>query len=357
MTTPASPPRDRIKVAVLGATGVVGQRFVRRLARHPWFELKHLAASGKSAGLPYSKACDWRLDGEPYAGVGDRVVMPCDPNQAFADFVFSALDSAAARELEPAFAAAGALVFSNASAFRMAEDVPLVIPEVNGAHLGLLDAQHERRGWKGGIVCNPNCTATVLALALAPLQQAFGIEAVLMTSMQATSGAGYPGVASLDILGNVVPYIREEEEKVAEEVPKMLGRFLGDGIEPAKMVVSAHCNRVPVLDGHSESVSVSLRGDPSLEDVRDALAGFRCAATEGLPSAPARPIVVHDAPDRPQPRRDAEFDGGMTVHVGRIRKCPVLGVKFQVLGHNAERGAAGASVLNAELMVRLGGNP
>lgn len=357
MTSISTAPRERIKVAVLGATGVVGQRFVRRLARHPWFEIAHLAASEKSVGLPYSKACDWRLDGEPYGGLGDRVVVPCDPKFAKADFAFSALDSAVAREVEPAFAKAGCLVFSNASAFRMEEDVPLVIPEVNGAHLGLLDVQHERRGWSGGIVCNPNCTATVLTVALAPLQQAFGIEAVLMTSMQATSGAGYPGVSSLDILGNVIPFIREEEEKVAEEVPKMLGRFIGNGIEPAKFAVSAMCNRVAVLDGHSESVSISLRGNPALADVAEALRSFRSAATEGLPSAPERTIRVHEAPDRPQPRRDVETDSGMSVHVGRIRGCAVLGVKFNVLGHNAERGAAGASVLNAELLVRLGGTP
>jgi aspartate-semialdehyde dehydrogenase len=357
MTPSPAPHRERIKVAVLGATGVVGQRFVRRLAHHPWFEIAHLAASEKSAGLPYAKACDWRLDGEPYAGLGDRIVMPCDPAHAFADFAFSALDSAAAKTVEPAFAAAGALVFSNASSYRMAEDVPLLVPEVNAPHLALLDAQHERRGWKGGIVCNPNCTATVLTLALAPLQHAFGIDAVIMTSMQATSGAGYPGVASLDILNNVIPFIREEEDKVAEEVPKMLGRFLGDGIEPARLAVSALCHRVPVIDGHTEAVSVSLRGNPTPEDVREAFLAFRSSATEGLPSAPERAIRVHDLPDRPQPRRDVETDSGMSVHVGRIRRCPVLGIKFAVLGHNAERGAAGASVLNAELMVRLGGAP
>jgi aspartate-semialdehyde dehydrogenase len=283
------------------------------------------------------------------------IVLPCTPEHAFSDFAFSALDSSVARDVEPRFAEAGALVFSNASAFRMAADVPLLIPEVNAAHLALLDVQHERRGWKGGIVCNPNCTATVLAVALAPLQHAFGIDAVIMTSMQATSGAGYPGVSSLDILGNVVPYIREEEEKVGEEVPKMLGRLLGSAIEPAKLTVSALCHRVPVLDGHTEAVSVCLKGDPEPEDVRRALLEWRPGSTEGLPSAPRRAIEVHDSPDRPQPRRDAEAEGGMMVHVGRIRTCPVLGIKFTVLGHNAERGAAGASVLNAELLVRLGG--
>ncbi len=347
---------QKLPVTVLGATGVVGQRFVRRLANHPWFEIQHLAASEKSAGLPYDRACDWRLDGEPYGGLGDKIVLPCDPTHAMADFAFSALDSAAAKEIEPAFAEAGALVFSNASSFRMAPDVPLLIPEVNAAHLALLDVQHERRGWKGGIVCNPNCTATMLTVALAPLQHAFGIEAVIMTSMQATSGAGYPGVASLDILGNVVPFIRDEEDKVAEEVPKMLGRLLGSAIEPAKLMVSALCHRVPVLDGHTEAVSVSLKGDPSPSDVKRAFTEWRPASTEGLPSAPSRAIFVHEAADRPQPRRDAETESGMMVHVGRIRTCPVLGIKFSLLGHNAERGAAGASVLNAELMMRLGGS-
>lgn len=339
----------RIPVTILGATGVVGQRFVARLADHPVFEIRHLAASERNVGVPYSKACDWRLGGVPYGGLGDQKLVPADVESAFADVVFSALDSGIARELEPQFAAAGALVFSNASAFRMAEDVPLLIPEVNSEHLGLLSIQQRRRGWTGGIVCNPNCTATVLTVALAPLHQVFGIEAVMMTSMQATSGAGYPGVASLDILGNVVPHIKDEEDKVAEEVPKMLGRFAGSGIDPAQIVVSAHCHRVPVIDGHTEAVSVSLRGNPDLDSVRRAFLEWRSEATVGLHSAPRQTIRVHEAIDRPQPRRDVEVDSGMSVHVGRIRRCPILGIKFTLLGHNAERGAAGASVLNAEL--------
>lgn len=359
MATPFPPPASRIPVSVLGATGVVGQRFVRRLAAHPWFEIRHLAASERSAGKVYAEACEWRLGGEPYAGFADRVLVPCTPQQASAGIVFSALDALPARQLEPLFAAAGAWVFSNASAFRMEEDVPLLIPEVNAAHLALVPRQRLERRHSGAIVCNPNCTATVLAMALAPLHAAFGVEAVLMTSMQAVSGAGYPGVSSLDILGNVIPYIRGEEEKVEEETRKMLGALVGEALTPAVMHVSAACHRVPVLDGHTEAVSVRLTGNPSLVLVREVIASFRALPQElALPTAPMPPIVLHDRPERPQPRLDlAESSGpasGMTVHVGRLRECPVLGVKFALLGHNAERGAAGASVLNAELAVATG---
>ena len=359
MATPFPPPSSRLPVTVLGATGVVGQRFVRRLAAHPWFEIRHLAASDRSAGKRYAEACDWRLGGEPYAGLADRVVVPCTPQAAAAGIVFSALDSAPARELEPLFAAAGAWVFSNASAHRMEPDVPLVVPEVNADHLALIPRQRRERRLSGAIVCNPTCTATILVMALAPLQAAFGVEAVFMTSMQAVSGAGYPGVSALDILGNVIPYIRDEEEKVEEETRKMLGALAGETVTAAAASVSALCHRVPVLDGHTEAVSVRLTGNPSLELVREVLASFRALPQElGLPSAPPSPIVVHDRPEHPQARLDlaesAEATSGMTVHVGRVRECPVLGVKFALLGHNAERGAAGASVLNAELAVASG---
>lgn len=351
-------PVTKIPVAVLGATGVVGQRFVRRLAKHPWFELRHLAASEKSTGKRYAEACSWRLalhgDDEPYAGRGEQALVPCTPEAAAAPLVFSALDSAAALELEPRFAAAGCLVFSNASAYRMEADVPLLIPEVNAEHLALLSAQRRRTGWSGGIVCNPNCTATILSVALAPLERAFGIERVLVTSMQALSGAGHPGVPSLDATGNVVPFIREEEEKMATEPQKMLGALRGETIEPAPFRVSALCHRVPVVDGHTEAVSVELRGAPELRAVREVLTHWQPAVTRGLPSAPRVTLRVHDADDRPQVRLDVESERGMTVHVGRLRSCEVLGVKFVVLGHNAERGAAGASVLNAELALREG---
>ncbi len=346
-----TPPTDaRIPATVLGATGVVGQRFVQWLSDHPWFQVEHLAASDASAGKPYAEACQWRLGETPYLGLGDHVVHRCDPEEAWSPIVFSAIDAGPAREVEPAYAAAGALVFSNASAFRMADDVPLLVPEVNADHLGLLEVQRESRGWSGGIVCNPNCTATALVMALAPLHEAFGIETVLMTSMQAVSGAGYPGVASLDILGNVIPFIRNEEEKVEEETPRMLGRFDGSRIAPADIRISALCHRVPVLDGHTEAVSVALSGDPSPADVVGAYQAWEPEPQRvGLPSAPRPPIRVHLDDTRPQPRVDAEADRGMSVHVGRIRRCPVHGIKFTLLGHNTHRGAAGASILNAEL--------
>jgi aspartate-semialdehyde dehydrogenase len=340
---------NRLTATVLGATGVVGQRFVKRLAAHPAFELRHVAASSRSAGLSYGEACDWRLAGEPYAGFDANKVVPCDPEHAMADVVFSALDSAAAREIEPRFAAAGAFVFSNASAFRMADDVPLLVPEVNPEHLALIEVQRRRRGFKGAIVCNPNCTATVLTLALAPLHAAFGVEAVAMTSMQAVSGAGYPGVASLDIIGNVIPYIRDEEDKVAEEVPKMLGRFAAEAIEPLEIPVSAQCHRVAVIDGHVEAIAVRLTGDPDPDEVAAAFREWRSPATQRLFSAPEKIVRVHAEFDRPQPRRDVDADAGMSLHVGRIRRCPILGIKFTALSHNAERGAAGGSMLNAEL--------
>ena len=340
----------KIPVTVLGATGVVGQRFVRRLANHPLFRVEHIAASERSAGKRYRDACAWRLDGEPYGGLGDQIMAEGTPEFALSPVVFSALDTEPARELEPAFARAGAMVFSNAGAFRMSPEVPLLVPEVNAAHLGLLDVQRHHHGWSGGIVTNANCTATVLVMALAPLHEAFGVEAVLMTSMQAISGAGYPGVASLDILGNVIPFIRNEEPKVEEETPKMLGRFTGKAVELASMTVSALCHRVPVIEGHTEAVSVRLKGNPSLDAVRQAFLDWRPEPQRlGLFSAPAIPVHVHTLEDRPQVRRDVERDEGMSVHVGRIRVCQILGVKFALLGHNTERGAAGGSILNAEL--------
>lgn len=340
----------RIPVTVLGATGVVGQRFVERLAPHPRFEVRHLAASEASAGKRYAEACSWRLGSLAYGGLEDELIKACTPDDAFSPVVFSALDSGPARDIEPAFAAAGALVFSNASAYRMAEDVPLLVPEVNADHLAMLDVQRNERGWQGGIVCNPNCTATVLVMGLAPLHEAFGIEAVMMTSMQGVSGAGYPGVASLDILGNIIPYIGSEEEKVQEETPKMLGGFADGRFTPADFEISALCHRAAVVDGHMEAVSVRLRGSPKPADVQEAMRSWNPEPQQlGLHSAPVPPIKLHAQPDRPQPRLDVERTGGMPVHVGRIRACPLLGIKFSLLGHNTQRGAAGASVLNAEL--------
>lgn len=347
----------KLPVAVLGATGVVGQRLVRRLACHPWFELTTLAASERSAGKRYADACAWRLPGEPYAGFADRPVVACDAARIDEPLVLSALDATIARELEPALARRGAFVCSNASAFRMSADVPLLVPEVNADHVDLVAAQRDD-GTRGAIVCNPNCTTTVLVLALKPLHDAFGIEAVSMTSLQALSGAGWPGVASLDATANVVPYIGGEEEKVEEEATKILGAFATSpraSIRASSFAISAQCTRVPVVDGHTEAVGVKLRGDPSPDAVLAALRAFRSpfAALE-LPSMPATLVRVHDANDRPQPRLDVERDDGMSVHVGRVRRCSLLGIKFIALGHNAERGAAGGALLNAELLVRKG---
>jgi len=350
--TPFGAFMTRIPATILGATGVVGQRFVRRLADHPLFEIRHLAASERSTGKRYQAACAWRLGGDPYGNLGNRVLVAGHPDTAFAPIVFSALDTEPAKVLEPAFAKAGALVFSNASAFRMAEDVPLLIPEVNPDHLGLLTVQRTKRGWKGGIVCNPNCTGTMLALALAPLHKAFGVEAVFMASLQAVSGAGYPGVPSLDILGNVVPFIRNEEPKVEEELPKLLGAFRKDAIQPAAFGISALCHRVPVIEGHTEAVSVRLKGNPSPDAVREAFATWK--PEPRLPSSPEAIIRLHAEEDRPQPRLDVDADGGLSIHIGRIRPCPLLGIKFTLLGHNTERGAAAASLLNAELAVAEG---
>lgn len=346
---------SRIPVTILGATGVVGQRFVRRLEDHPLFEIRHLAASDRNTGKTYEEACAWRLDGEPFGGRPKQTLRAAHPSEAPAPVVFSALDSGPASEIEPLFAAAGSFVFSNASAFRMAKDVPLLVPEANADHIGLIEAQQKARGYGGAIVCNPNCTATVLVMGLAPLQQAFGIERVFMTSMQSISGAGYPGVPSLDILGNVIPFIKNEEEKVEEETPKMLGRFVSGSLEAATFDISAMCYRVPVVEGHTEAVSVALRGNPSPEEVSEVFRTWRGdPRVAPLHSAPEVPIRVHAAESRPQVRLDVEKDGGMSVHVGRVRRCRLLGIKFALLGHNTERGAAGASVLNAELAHALG---
>jgi aspartate-semialdehyde dehydrogenase len=346
---------ERISVAVLGATGIVGQRFVARLADHPQFEIKALAASGRSAGKRYADACTWRAGGIPYGGFSDMRVAETSPEKAWAPIVFSALDADAAAEIEPLYAASGALVFSNASAFRMYSDVPLLVPEANSDHLALLDEQRRARHWKGGIACNPNCTTAVLTSAVAPLHRAFGVEALLATSMQAISGAGYPGVASLDIMGNVIPYIRGEEEKLEAETAKILGTLSGGHVEPATFPVSATCTRVPVQNGHTISVSVRLRGNPPVDEVVAYLNGYRSPlANLNLPTAPEQPVIVRHEFDRPQPIHDVEAGGGMSVVVGRFRDCKALGLKFVVLGHNLERGAAGASVLNAELYVASG---
>ena len=339
----------RVDVGILGATGMVGQQFVRQLIAHPWFRPAWLAASERSEGRTYAEAASWRLASTLPDEMRGIRVEPCTPGRG-PQLMFSALDAKAAGEIEPAFAAAGHVVISNARSFRMDPLVPLLIPEINAGHLALLPAQRRTRGWSGAIVTNPNCSTVVLAMALAPLRP-FGLTSVMVTTLQAVSGAGYPGVASLDILGNVIPGISGEEEKIESEPLKILGTLAGEAVSPHPATVSAQTTRVAVIDGHTETIAVSLTGKPSVADVIDAMRTFRGRPQElRLPTAPSAPIVYLEAADRPQPRLDAERDGGMTVTVGRVRPCPVLGLKFVALGHNTIRGAAGAAVLNAELM-------
>jgi aspartate-semialdehyde dehydrogenase len=326
---------------------VVGQQFVSRLARHPWFRCTWLAASERSEGKTYKSIAPWKLSTSIPGSAADRVVQACVPGKG-PKVVFSGLDASVAGDIEQAFAAAGHIVVSNARNFRMDPLVPLLIPEVNADHLQLLGEQREAKGWPGAIVTNPNCSTVVLAMALAPLRQ-FDVRACIVSTMQAVSGAGYPGVPSLDILGNVVPFISGEEEKMQAETLKILGT--DGGRAPYAAAVSAHCNRVPVLDGHTMTVSVAFEQKPSLEEIADALRNFSGRPQElWLPSAPQPPLVVTEEPNRPQPRLDADLGGGMAVTIGRLRDCPVMDAKFVALGHNTVRGAAGAAILNAELM-------
>jgi aspartate-semialdehyde dehydrogenase len=326
---------------------MVGQQFVSRLARHPWFRCTWLAASERSEGKAYKSVAPWKLSTPIPGGSADRIVEACVPGKG-PKVVFSGLDASVAGEVEGAFAAAGHIVVSNARNYRMDPLVPLLIPEVNADHLGLIDEQRRVKGWSGAIVTNPNCSTIVLAMALAPLRP-FNIRAVIVSTMQAVSGAGYPGVPSLDILGNVVPFISGEEEKMETETQKILGS--DGGRSPYAAVVSAHTNRVPVIDGHTITVSVAFEQKPSIAAIADAMRSFAGRPQElWLPSAPQPPIVVTDQPNRPQPRLDADLGGGMAVTVGRLRECPVMHAKFVALGHNTIRGAAGAAILNAELM-------
>jgi len=342
--------QQKIPVGILGATGVVGQRFIQLLEDHPWFEVAWLAASDRSAGQLYGDAARWRLKTAIPEHIRKMKVSPAEPGGA-PRVIFAALDSGIARELEPKFAEAGCAVVSNSSAFRMQQDVPLVIPEVNPDHLALIEQQSWRKKSGGYIVTNPNCSAIGLVVALAPLHQTFGVESLFVTTMQAVSGAGYPGVASLDILGNVIPYIANEEEKMEEETKKLLGQLNSNHIQDASFNMTAHCNRVAVEDGHTESVSVKLRQKADLEAVLAAIRDFKSKPYElGCPLAPERPLVYDAAPDRPQPRFDLDRGKGMTVSVGRLRPCGLLDYKFTVLSHNTIRGAAGAAVLNAELL-------
>lgn len=340
------------RIGILGATGLVGQRLVHMLRNHPYFEVSALAASDRSAGKAYGEACPWRLPFELPAEVAGLEVLPCEP-PLDCDIVVSSLPSDAAAEAEPAFAAAGYPVISNSSALRMDPDVPLVVPEINPDHIGLVEVQKARRGFdKGFVLTNPNCSTIALVLALAPLEARFGLDTVVVTTLQAVSGAGYPGVPSVDITDNVLPYISGEEDKVETEPQKILGRLAGDAIQHAEFRVSAQCNRVAVQEGHLENVRLSFKSKPSLDDVVDALASFRGLPQElRLPSAPGRPVVVRDEADRPQPRLDRAAESGMATVVGRVALDTVFDIKLTLLGHNMVRGAAGAALLNAELLV------
>ncbi len=340
----------KIPVGILGATGVVGQRFIQMLEHHPWFEVAWLAASDRSEGREYAEAARWKLKTPIPANVAKMRLSPANPDGA-PKVIFAALDASVAAEMEPRFAEAGHAVITNSSALRMVKDVPLVIPEVNPDHIKLIECQAWRRKSGGFVVTNPNCSAIGLVIALGPLHDRFGIETVMAVTMQAVSGAGYPGVASLDILGNVIPYIPKEEEKMEEETLKLLGKLNGAGIIPAPFKMSAQCNRVAVEDGHTEAISIKLKKSASKAEILETWSGFRSVPQlEKLPSAPEIPVRYLDSTDRPQPRLDVEFGGGMTTTVGRLRPCNVLDWKFTVLSHNTIRGAAGAALLNAELL-------
>jgi aspartate-semialdehyde dehydrogenase len=343
----------KIEVGILGATGMVGQHFVKFLQNHPWFDLTWLGASDRSAGKKYREAAQWHLGGETPASVADIVVDECKPGRA-PKLLFSATDASVATEIEQAFAGAGHAVVSNSKNHRMDADVPLLVPEINPDHLKLVPIQQQKRGWRGQIVTNPNCSTVVLTMGLAPLKP-FGITRVVATTLQAISGAGYPGVPSMDIVGNVIPFIGGEEEKMQQETQKILGDFDGSRVRDLAAKVSAHCNRVPVVDGHTVTISVELSSKPAEADLLQAFRSFSSVPQERrLPSAPASPVMYMTQPNRPQPRKDVERERGQTVFVGRLRACPVFDYKFVAMGHNTVRGAAGAAVLNAELMVTDG---
>jgi len=353
---------SKIPVAVLGATGAVGQRFIQLLSNHPTFQITALTASDRSEGKRYADAAHWIIEGDAPKDVKDMTLLPTDAAAVQHQMpgvraVFSALPNESAQTAEPAFAQAGMLVFSNASFYRQHADVPLVIPEINADHLRLIKHQQQARGWSGAIICNTNCTVSAPAMTLKALSDAFGVQRAMCVSMQAASGAGYPGVPSLDLIDNVVPFIKGEEEKLEAEARKLLGRFSGDSIQSADFGLSAHCNRVPVIDGHMVAMSVETGKNIAPEDAIRALRQFRNGDIAGLPSAPDCPIVVHEEPDRPQPRRDRLTGGGMSIVVGRVRPERLFGergVKFMTLSHNTIRGAAGGSVLNAEVLWRMG---
>lgn len=345
------------KVAILGATGAVGQRFIQLLLRHPWFEIEVLAASERSAGKKYKAACNWLMDSNLPREIAEMSVANCNVDSVSkagkVDLVFSSLPGDLAGPVETEFAAVYP-VFSKASAHRMDKDVPLLIPEVNPEHVALIPLQRKARGWKGFLTTDPNCSTIQLAITLKPLMH-FGLKQVIVSTMQALSGAGYPGVASLDIIDNVIPYISKEEEKLEEENQKILGSFDGKQVQNADLAFSASCNRVNVKDGHLESVFVKLDSSPTVNEVIEAFSKFKGEPQRlKLPSAPENPIIVREEPNRPQPRYDRDAGKGMSVVVGRIRKDPIMTIKYMCLGHNTIRGAAGAGILSAELFAAKG---
>jgi aspartate-semialdehyde dehydrogenase len=350
------------KIGILGATGMVGQRFIQLLENHPWFQVTWLAASDRSSGKRYEDAVRWKLDTPIPASVAKLPVSPASPEQnpdGVPEIIFAALDADIARDLEPKFAAAGCAVISNSSAFRMQADVPLVIPEVNADHLALIPQQNWNGANKGSqkrgyLVTNPNCSAIGLVMALKPLAEKFGLRSVFVSTMQAVSGAGYPGVPSLDILGNVVPYIKNEEEKLEAETRRLLGKLEDSQVTMLNAKVSAHCNRVAVEDGHTENVSIELASKPTREEILAAWREFQPLKGQNLPTAPEQPVEFNPAEDRPQPRLDRMRGRGMAATVGRLRPCSLLDWKFTVLSHNTIRGAAGAALLNAELLASQG---
>jgi aspartate-semialdehyde dehydrogenase len=345
---------EKLNVAVLGATGAVGQRFIDLLENHPWFKVTEVIGSSRSAGQPYGEIVNWVLDGEPPMSVRDLIVKSLDDNFD-APLIFSALPKEAAETREVELAQAGHVVCTNASVNRMVADVPLLLPEANAEHAQLIEAQRRKRGWTtGALVANANCTVMPVVMALAPLRQ-FRVTKILMVSSQAISGAGYPGVASLDILDNVIPYVSGDEGKMETEALKMLGQLSGEGIQWLDAVTSATCTRVPVIDGHLVNVSVTLEAQPEMDDIISAWETFRGPEpVPQLPSAPERPVQYLTQIDRPQIRRDRNAGNGMATSVGRLRPCPILGYKFAALAHNTVRGAAGCSILNAELLAVQG---
>jgi len=344
----------KIPVAVLGATGAVGQRFVQLLEDHPWFEVAAITGSKRTSGRKYGQVCQWGLDGDPPSSISEMSVRDSEPNLP-ASLVFSALPAKIAHEVEPRFAQAGYIVCSNASAYRQEPGVPLMIPEVNADHVAMIAEQRTQNNWRGFIVTSPNCTTSGLAMTLKPLDQAFGLHQVLVTTMQAVSGAGYPGVSYMDIAGNIIPYIDGEEEKIKQETCLLLGTMQGSRRIPAEIDISAQANRVAVMDGHTLSIAAKFERKPAPDDAAQVLAEFSASRDlSSLPSAPERPIYVREQPSRPQPRRDRNIDNGMAITVGRIQACSVLDLRLVSVVHNTLRGAASGSILNAELLVMKG---